>query len=331
MVIIIPACIWIIIHSYIFLQPASYFSEVIISFLPYIILADSMIVILCVFSLFFSKNKIRLINLIIIICFYIWTGWIYYHQYSTLYQDIATLSNNETQAKQSGLSFFYGNIYYQNNNFSGIISNIKANNPDIVLLVEYAKIHDENLSPLLKKDYPYVSRYVWGKWYDGDVIYSKYPLTKIKHVVYPWSFSHVSIEYMNTSYDFALIHTSAPVSQHFFNMRIEQLDNLQQLMTEYYKNTYKKTPIVLLGDFNLSPRSWYYDWFNQKMKTIGLEDITMNTTHTTYYTTIPYTRCHEQASWICSHIDHIRSNDNNISLQKITIPWSDHYGFVGKL
>lgn len=329
MFIIILACIWIIIHSYIFLQQTNYFSEIIISFLPYIIGWDILIIFLCSLSILFSsKNKIKTVSLFLIILFYLWIWGLYINQYNSIYNK--KLNDNNTTATQSWPSFFYGNIYYQNNNFSGIISVINNNNPDIVLLVEYAKIHDEDLSPLLKKSYPYVSRYVWWKWYDWDVIYSKYPLKKIKHMVYPWSFSHISIEYMNKSYDFALIHTSAPVSEHFFNMRTAQLDNLQKLMTEYYKNTYQTTPIVLLGDFNISPRSWYYKPFNDRMQTIGLQDISTNLTTTQYNSLMPYTRCHEQASWICSHIDHIRSN-NNILLEKITIPWSDHYGFIGRL
>jgi hypothetical protein len=125
---------------------------------------------------------------------------------------------------------------------------------------------------------------------------------------------------MNKKYDFALIHTSAPVSKYFFTMRAEQLENLQELMIEYYKNTYQKTPIVLLGDFNLSPRSWYYKPFNEKMKTIGLHNITTNITNTQYNSLVPYTRCHQQAPYLCSHIDHLRSNDKNILLEKITIP-----------
>jgi endonuclease/exonuclease/phosphatase (EEP) superfamily protein YafD len=57
----------------------------------------------------------------------------------------------------------YANIYYKNKDFSGLISTITQHQPDIVLLVEYAKIHDEVLAPLLKAEYPYVSRYVGGK------------------------------------------------------------------------------------------------------------------------------------------------------------------------
>jgi endonuclease/exonuclease/phosphatase (EEP) superfamily protein YafD len=57
----------------------------------------------------------------------------------------------------------YANIYYKNKDFSGLVSTIENYQPDIVLLVEYAKIHDEVLTPLLKEKYPYVSRYVGGK------------------------------------------------------------------------------------------------------------------------------------------------------------------------
>jgi endonuclease/exonuclease/phosphatase (EEP) superfamily protein YafD len=75
----------------------------------------------------------------------------------------------------------------------------------------------------------------------------------------------VSIKYNSKNIDFALIHTSAPVSQHFFNMRNQQLSDLSNLMTKYY-NTKKDQNIILVGDFNLTPRSHYYKSFATSMK-----------------------------------------------------------------
>jgi endonuclease/exonuclease/phosphatase (EEP) superfamily protein YafD len=130
----------------------------------------------------------------------------------------------------------------------------------------------------------------------------------------------VTITYNNRNIDFALIHTSAPVSQHFFTMRNQQLDNLSQLLNTYYTSDSQKN-IILLGDFNLSPWSYYYKLFEQSMDNIGLIDYSNNMKNTMYNGMyLPYTRCHEQAPYLCSHIDHIRSNNVNISLEKINIP-----------
>ena len=253
----------------------------------------------------------------------------YTHTYTDIYTQTIHKKSGIQQISSEWLTFLYANIYYKNENFSGLLDSIETYKPDVVLLIEYAKIHDEALSKILKSQYPYVSRYVGGQWYDGDVIYSAYPLKKIKHTVYPWSFSHVSITYNNKNIDFALIHTSAPVSKEFFEMRNRQLNDLSNLMNEYYKET-KDQKIILLGDFNVTPRSTYYKSFDNDMTNLWLYDISNHMIQTKYNTMVRYTRCHEDIPIACSHIDHIWSN-TSINLEKINIPWSDHDGFVGKI
>jgi hypothetical protein len=67
------------------------------------------------------------------------------------------------------------------------------------------------------------------------------------------------------------------------------------------------------------------------MHKLWIADISNNTAYTQYNSITPYTRCHKNATYMCSHIDHLWSNIQDISLEKITIPGSDHYWFVGKL
>lgn len=259
--------------------------------------------------------------------FYGYITLYYINQYHNIYIN----THEEKINKKAEISFFYSNIYYKNTNFSWLINTIETYKPDIVMLVEYSKNHDEELTPILKKQYPYKSRYVGQKWYDGDIIFSKYPLKNIKHNVYPGSFSHVNIEYNNNNYDFALIHTSAPVSEHFFKMRNTQLEELSNLLQEYYTTWKQNNSMFLLWDFNITPRSSYYTSFDTNMKKIWLDDITTDQSLTLYDTPFPYSRCHASLSIACSHIDHVRSNTKSLSLQKITIPWSDHYGFIGNI
>jgi endonuclease/exonuclease/phosphatase family metal-dependent hydrolase len=117
-------------------------------------------------------------------------------------------------------------------------------------------------------------------------------------------------------------------------MRNEQLKSLSTLMQDYYwywKNISPDKERILIGDFNITPRSSYYRSFDTVMNEIGLRDISNDRRKTLYKDTIPHTRCHEEISWMCSHIDHIWSDSETLTLTKIVIPWSDHDGFIGKL
>jgi endonuclease/exonuclease/phosphatase family metal-dependent hydrolase len=203
------------------------------------------------------------------------------------------------------------------------------------MFVEYAKIHDDALSDILDKEYPYKNRYVGGKHFDGDIILSRYPIKKIEHQVLPWSrsFTHVRLKKENVPLDIALIHTSAPVSSELFDQRNQQMDKLIEILWEYYtgNNNISDRNIIVLGDFNISPRSPYYTTFNTHAKNIWLYNISTNIHNTLYNEIFPYTRCHSDLPIICSHIDHIRSNNTGLSLQHIQIPWSDHDGFIGSI
>ena len=185
------------------------------------------------------------------------------------------------------------------------------------MLVEYSKYHDENLTKIIKKDYPYISRYVGSKGYDGDIIFSKYPLKKIDHTKNPGSFSHISITYKDKNIDLALMHTSAPVSKKFFTMRNNQLQDLSNILSLYYADKPERN-IILAGDFNLTPRSVYYKPFEDSLQKLGLYDITLDRKSTLYDRPIPYTRCLEQGQFLCAHIDHIwTTNTMNLKLIRI--------------
>jgi endonuclease/exonuclease/phosphatase (EEP) superfamily protein YafD len=69
-----------------------------------------------------------------------------------------------------------------------------------------------------------------------------------------WSFSHVTIKKEKKEFDIALVHTSAPVSPSFFNMREKQMDKLSEILQNYYTTTTQKN-IMVIGDFNVAPWS----------------------------------------------------------------------------
>lgn len=228
------------------------------------------------------------------------------------------------------VSLFYANMYYKNTQAEQLLQQIQTYDPDIILLVEYIKKYDAILAEGLQQEYPYASRYVGRKGYDGDMIFSKYPLEKIQHTTHPGSFSHLRVIHPKQSFDLALIHTSAPVSPQFFVMRHTQLKLLTELLTEYYSDTNQS--LVLLGDFNISPWSpLYMTQLHEPLSALGMQNLTTDLSQTRYTFLFPYTWCHLQLPFICSHIDHLWTRGMTGSLQQVLIDGSDHTGFFAEL
>lgn len=332
MLLLIGLC-WTLSHTLVYLFPHYYFSELAISFLPYSIVGHIVFFALLVKILIDKKwtqkiKKIAFLTLLLITA--LWVNDI--SKYRTIYTDeTANISSEEEK-----VSFLYANIYYKNEQFSWLLSIIESNKPDIIMFVEYAKIHDKVLVSLLKKEYPYRNVYMGGKNFDGDVIYSRYPLSLVEHSVERWSrsFSHVKVKNLKKDLDLVLVHTSAPVSPIFFEMRTQQIQKLTTILKEYYAEESSLTDrnIIVLGDFNISPWSAWYHTLDQAMQWLWLYNNSTNLQKTQYNNILfPYTRCHEIVTVFCSQIDHIRSNSNSIVLKNIDIPWSDHNGFIGSI
>lgn len=333
---IILALLRIGVHCFVRLFPHHYIAELIISFVPYSIVGHRVMTVffaLVVGRDIYNKKKIWKVGLmrvfISLIGFFFAVSTTI--QYANMYQDTKNTIGYGTGQK---LSFLYANIYYKNKNFSWLLSTIETHNPDIILLVEYAKKHDDALSTILKKEYPYRSRYVGGKHFDGDIIYSRYPLRKIDHEMPLWSrsFSHVQVQKLPNSQllDIALVHTSAPISPLFWEMRDDQLDKLQDVLSQYYtgKNNLSDKDVVVLGDFNVSPRSPSYLSFSQNIKVLWLHNFSLDLAKTNYHNLFPYTWCRPELPFVCSHIDHVWSDSASMRLQKIDIVGSDHDGFI---
>lgn len=324
---------WILVHIGVLLLPTHYFSEIIVSFLPYSIVGHSVIILIVWWIFFRSYNK-KLTQWIISWLCIIGLIGIFFYNYKNYKSVYSNINDHNSTNQNNTLRFLYGNIYYKNHNFSWLLKTIETNNPDIVMFVEYAKIHDDAIRSILEKSYPYKNRYVWGKHFDGDVIYSRYPIKKIEHQVYPWSwsFTHITIKKDKKNLDIALVHTSAPISPDFFIKRDQQMNKLTEMLSEYYNSKEQRNrekTLIVLGDFNVSPWSPSYTTFDTNMYNINLHDISTNLKSAKYPNNMPYTRCHEKINIICSHIDHLWSSNKDITLQHIDIPWSDHDGFVG--
>lgn len=171
------------------------------------------------------------------------------------------------QAEQldSPLKVMYSNIYKDNPHYEELLKQIEDENADILLFVEFKPHHKANLQPLLQQKYPYMIKASDST----SFIASKYPLTKLSTSLEDekWKYYYFKVEKTDQNYYFYLVHTSSPTSQdHFFN-RNRQLERLSQDFLSFQSQERPaNAKIVMLGDFNISPRSLYYEQFAKKLE-----------------------------------------------------------------
>lgn len=162
---------------------------------------------------------------------------------------------------QQPLKIFYANIYKDNSEYASLLEQIEAENPDVILFVEYSPHHQQGLGvPLLQK-YPHRI-----KAQDStSFIASKYPVERIPTSLdqQKWKYYHFFLEKSDHKYHIALVHTSSPTShQHFLN-RNAQLEKLAEELLEF-QDQHPESKTLIVGDFNISPRSNYYQLLAKK-------------------------------------------------------------------
>ena len=318
----------VIFQGYLLRSPWFFIQELGLSFLPYILVFNGLVLLFLLISVFFQSDKTVLLCYVVA---YSLLGYLFLNMIDYTYHDNVRLQYTDISQENKSLNIFYGNIYYQNRQTKELFTQIESYHPDLLMLVEYSKLQDRLMTKDLQEIYPYVSRRVGGEWYDGDVIFSRYPLEIIEREEDKLPFSHVRLNYNNTKIDVILVHTSAPVSKAYFTLRNQQIHELENYITETFKNNHGKRNIIVAWDFNLTPWSPYYPWLSLDLWALWLRNITNDLQSTIYLRPIAYTRCLQQFPFLCSHIDHIRTNGLTTTLKLKPIQWSDHYGFVGSI
>jgi hypothetical protein len=70
----------------------------------------------------------------------------------------------------------YANIYKDNTDYTGIITTIEHEKPDLILFVEFAAHHYTHLKPYLEVKYPYTNSTSRSKTFVGNTVFSTRPL-----------------------------------------------------------------------------------------------------------------------------------------------------------
>jgi endonuclease/exonuclease/phosphatase (EEP) superfamily protein YafD len=157
------------------------------------------------------------------------------------------------------------NICGNNTDTPAIVRSIRAVNPDVVMLVEVSSKMMEQITASLENEFLARFRSPGG----GLGILSKLPLKSAQGEKFAGSDATnlvASIEYHQREIKIIGTHPMVPKGWNLFEYRNRHL----QAIGNYVKGT--KDPVILLGDFNLTPWSPYY---RQLVQTTGLHNTRM--------------------------------------------------------
>lgn len=162
------------------------------------------------------------------------------------FTDLSTsFIKEETRKTQNSLTLALFNVKTDNTNYHKVLSEIKENNPDIILLQE---VNDIWLTAIneLKEKYPY---HIEKERFDNFriALYSKIPFKDYQ--IEDWSEYEVPVIKATISLkekDITIygIHTLPPVSSEYFSIRNIMFQKMQNIILE------KQTNLIIAGDFN---------------------------------------------------------------------------------
>lgn len=300
----LPIIAWILV----FLTKPFLIGDIIVSFLPYLIIINIayFIITLIILKPFESKEYISKTGVALNLTFIILNLFWYLSFYK--FQNLNDFDN--------GIKVFSANIYYYNENMVDLAADIQKEDPDFVILIEVTQKHEDVLETNTKDILNFKSKRTPG--FATNIIYSKHELIDSKIINISNNqpgFIHAKYKIENSIYNVIAIHTAAPLSFEYFDSRNLYLDEL----SSYINSIDKNEKIIVTGDFNLAPWSNYYSEFDSG---IDLKNASASNT--------------PQMTWgvlnnsLASHIDHTWYS-NNLNLKGFksqNIKGSDHKALI---
>jgi endonuclease/exonuclease/phosphatase (EEP) superfamily protein YafD len=151
------------------------------------------------------------------------------------------------------------NINTRNTHLQEIIKFVQDTKPDVALFIEINQDMSESLKTALKKSLPYYFRSPGG----GLAIFSRLPFQDAKGDNFSGQGNHnliATLEIGQQPVQFIGTHPLVPIKSSTFNSRNIQLKALGNYIATLNQ------PVILAGDFNLTPWSPYYRQLIHKIK-----------------------------------------------------------------
>lgn len=238
--------------------------DIIVSFLPLVTLGSVFIfsiTFLCT-ALYFSSSKTQRIGkkeLIIGTLLLISLS----SNIASIIQITSALSNTVlahegelTKNARMHIEVGFFNKYYYNENLTPIIDEVIERNLDIFGMAEISEEEYQTLREEIAMPYTYYENcHCHNIMGDPVAIFSQYPLEEIKTGRLGRIGSIEAKIILPDGRDIQVIttHPDAPMNTKFFKSRNEQIENLDILLQNY-----RDTPLLLIGDLNISPWSPRY-------------------------------------------------------------------------
>lgn len=313
-------CIFIISYPY------NYISELAISFLPYHVAVLLILLLINIYQtrrtvvLDTKQTKKRFMVLTTLLCGIIFM--LYANKFKSFYEII---NITPKQTNTAWPKILYANIHKYNENYDEIKKIIENTNPDLVMFVEFSESHYDHLKDFLKANYPYINSTSRSKKFIWSMVFSKIPIINRADDFpqWAWKYGYFQTKYKQKDYYVYLVHTSSPDDYLHFSMRNDQLQILWKDISRH-QNHRSNENIIILWDFNVSPRSIYYQDFEKKYLSWMINQ--------TKKIPFLFTRTFKALPFVKSHIDQIRTTINiDSEIQIINIKWSDHKWFILQL
>lgn len=295
----------------------SYVGELVSSFLPYVVFFWICCAVIALWVVIVSKKQrtrvVSGLSFVVLIVMSVWGG----EKITTFYEWPVW---DWVDIWSGSFSLFYNNIYVYNENYDALASAIEYIDPDVLILVEFARHHWSAFMSFFETLWlEYTNRINRDTIYDSNLFASHYPIDEV--VVYGWLDAYINIESQVIRLDgrevmFHVVHLISPINRRYFLARNQQLETLSWLMNQAVID-YPDRLHILIGDFNTSPWSVHYSDFIADLD----EDWSDQTRQVPFFMTrkAPY------ISWLRVHIDHVFTWwDVQILMDPFWVAGSDH-------
>jgi endonuclease/exonuclease/phosphatase (EEP) superfamily protein YafD len=158
------------------------------------------------------------------------------------------------------------------------------------------------------------------------MVFSRYTVDDLADdfVQWAWRYGYFRVDGPSQSYYVYLVHTSSPISSNHFRLRNVQLTSVATHIQDHDAMR-GDVPLLLLGDLNVSPWSYFY---KKLVDTWPLaQGIDMHNISRRF--PILFTWWLEWLPLFWSHIDHVFARDVSMvkNLEQVIVPGSDHRGY----
>jgi endonuclease/exonuclease/phosphatase (EEP) superfamily protein YafD len=161
-------------------------------------------------------------------------------------------------ASSPTLKLLFSNVYIRNQETAPLLALVEREDPDIIALAEVSPLWDAPLA-LLSSEYPFQAGETATNPF-GLKVLSKFPLNELQLLEFANSRTSLAmqLEVEQRPLTVVVTHPVPPVRPEMLHSRNRQLANLATYLAA------RSHPTIVIGDFNITPWSPYYQRFIQE-------------------------------------------------------------------